>query len=143
MEPRFSARRRTGWKVPYRAAAWQRWNGRRIPGDPPRHDANRRGEVIVPQLAAQDEFLFRFQREAEAAGRLRHPNVVNVTDFGSAVAGAGQSAYLVMEFLDGENLSDFLRKNPRPAADEILDIVPIRSRSLSMPPMPAASSIAT
>ena len=80
-------------------------------------------KVIVPQLAAQDEFLFRFQREAEAAGRLRHPNVVNVTDFGSAVAGAGQLAYLVMEFLDGENLSDFLRKNPRPAADEILDIV--------------------
>lgn len=79
-------------------------------------------KVIVPQLAAQDEFLFRFQREAEAAGRLRHPNVVNVTDFGSAIAGAGQLAYLVMEFLDGENLSDFLRKNPRPAEDEILDI---------------------
>jgi serine/threonine protein kinase len=80
-------------------------------------------KVIVPQLAAQDEFLFRFQREAEAAGRLRHPNVVNVTDFGSTIAGAGQLAYLVMEFLDGENLSDFLRKNSRPAADEILDIV--------------------
>jgi serine/threonine protein kinase len=80
-------------------------------------------KVIVPQLAAQDEFLFRFQREAEAAGRLRHPNVVNVTDFGSAIAGNGQLAYLVMEFLDGENLSEFLRRNPRPAADEILDIV--------------------
>jgi serine/threonine protein kinase len=40
-------------------------------------------KVIVPQLAGQDEFLLRFQREAEAAGRLRHPNVVNVTDFGS------------------------------------------------------------
>jgi serine/threonine protein kinase len=80
-------------------------------------------KVIVPQLAAQDEFLFRFQREAEAAGRLRHPNVVNVTDFGCAIAGAGQLAYLVMEFLDGENLSDFLRRNPRPPEDEILDIV--------------------
>jgi serine/threonine protein kinase len=80
-------------------------------------------KVIVPQLAARDEFLFRFQREAEAAGRLRHPNVVNVTDFGSTIAGDGQLAYLVMEFLDGENLSDFLRKNPRPAADEILDII--------------------
>jgi serine/threonine-protein kinase len=80
-------------------------------------------KVIVPQLAAQDEFLLRFQREAEAAGRLRHPNVVNVTDFGFTNAGAGQLAYLVMEFLDGENLTDFLRKNPRPAEDEILDIV--------------------
>jgi len=80
-------------------------------------------KVIVPQLAAQDEFLLRFQREAEAAGRLRHPNVVNVTDFGFTIAGAGQLAYLVMEFLDGENLTDFLRKNPHPAEDEILDIV--------------------
>ena len=42
-------------------------------------------KVIVPHLSAQDEFLLRFQREAQAAGRLRHPNVVNVTDFGSAV----------------------------------------------------------
>src|SRR3954469_20244589 len=80
-------------------------------------------KVIVPQFAAHDEFLLRFQREAEAAGRLRHPNVVNVTDFGSTVVDGGQLAYLVMEFLDGQNLSDFLRKNPGPASDEILDIV--------------------
>ena len=80
-------------------------------------------KVIVPQFAEQDEFLLRFQREAEAAGRLRHPNVVNVTDFGSTVLGGSQLAYLVMEFLDGSNLTDYLRKNKRPATDEILDIV--------------------
>src|ERR1044071_8766925 len=71
-------------------------------------------KVIVPHLSAQDEFLLRFQREAQAAGRLRHPNVVNVTDFGSTVVHGSQLAYLVMEFLDGQNLSDFLKKNPRP-----------------------------
>jgi serine/threonine protein kinase len=80
-------------------------------------------KVIAPRLAAQDEFLLRFQREAEAAGRLRHPNVVNVTDFGSTIVDNGQLAYLVMEFLDGQNLSDFLNKNPHPASDEIVDIV--------------------
>src|SRR4051794_26788345 len=80
-------------------------------------------KVIVPQLAGNDEFLFRFQREAEAAGRLRHANVVNVTDFGCTIVEGGQLAYLVMEFLDGQNLSEFLRKNPRPASHEILDIV--------------------
>ena len=80
-------------------------------------------KVIVPELAGRDEFLLRFQREAEAAGRLRHPNVVNVTDFGSATVDGEQLAYLVMEFLDGQNLSEFLRKNPRPASDRILDIV--------------------
>src|SRR5438874_3226132 len=68
-------------------------------------------KVIVPQLARHDEFLFRFQREAEAAGRLRHPNVVNVTDFGSTVADGAQLAYLVREFLDGQNLSEFLQKH--------------------------------
>src|SRR5438309_5339565 len=56
-------------------------------------------KVIVPQLAGEEEFLFRFQREAEAAGRLRHPNVVNVTDFGTTGVEHGQLAYLVMEFL--------------------------------------------
>ena len=80
-------------------------------------------KVIVPQFAGEDEFLLRFQREAEAAGRLRHPNVVNVTDFGSTVVNGSQLAYLVMEFLDGSNLGDYLQQNPRPATDEILDIV--------------------
>ena len=80
-------------------------------------------KVIVPQLAGQEEFLLRFQREAEAAGRLRHPNVVNVTDFGFTTVDGRQFAYLVMEFLDGLSLSGFLRKNPTPAPDEILDIV--------------------
>ena len=80
-------------------------------------------KVIVPQLAAQDEFLLRFQREAEAAGRLRHPNVVNVTDFGITSLGADQLAYLVMEFLDGETLAGFLKKNPHPPLDVMLDIV--------------------
>ena len=80
-------------------------------------------KVIVPQLAAQDEFLLRFQREAEAAGRLRHPNVVNVTDFGITSLGADQLTYLVMEFLDGETLAGFLKKDPHPPLDLILDIV--------------------
>ena len=81
-------------------------------------------KVIVPQLAAQDEFLLRFSREAEAAGRLRHPNVVNVTDFGfTSVEGEAHLAYLVMEFLGGETLSAFLKSAPHPPFDLILDIL--------------------
>lgn len=41
-------------------------------------------KLIQPQLSAHDQFVARFRREAEAAGRLRHPNVVDVTDFGFA-----------------------------------------------------------
>src|SRR5258706_459153 len=39
-------------------------------------------KVIAPRFLEENEFVERFRREAEAAGRLRHPNVVDVTDFG-------------------------------------------------------------
>ena len=46
-------------------------------------------KVIAPQFMKNDEFVERFKREARAAGRLRHPNVRDVTDFGFAHAGSG------------------------------------------------------
>src|ERR1044072_9678536 len=57
-------------------------------------------KVIAPQFMERMEFVERFRREARAAGRLRHPNVVDVTDFGFAATRDGQVAYLVMEYLD-------------------------------------------
>src|SRR5918992_3516971 len=62
-------------------------------------------KVITPQFMMEGEFVERFRREAKAAGRLRHPNVVDVTDFGFAGHGAGRVAYLVMEYLDGCTLA--------------------------------------
>jgi len=41
-------------------------------------------KLITPQFMRNEEFVARFKREARAAGRLRHPNVVDVTDFGLA-----------------------------------------------------------
>jgi serine/threonine protein kinase len=58
-------------------------------------------KIIHPQFSSNEEFVERFRREAEASGRLRHPNVVDVTDFGFARTRSGQVAYLVMEYLDG------------------------------------------
>ena len=51
--------------------------------------------------------LARFRREAEALGQLRHPHVVEVTDFGIDMAAGG---YLVMELLEGITLADFCRE---------------------------------
>src|SRR5207249_11215149 len=65
------------------------------------HDA-----LPISQLMRNSEFVERFKREARAAGRLRHPNVVDVTDFGFSEAGQERVAYLVMEYLDGCTLSD-------------------------------------
>src|SRR6201990_549911 len=70
-------------------------------------------KVIAPQFMSNTEFVERFRREAEAAGRLRHPNVVNVTDFGFAQADGERVAYLVMEYLDGCTLGDVLAEEKR------------------------------
>jgi serine/threonine protein kinase len=78
-------------------------------------------KVIVPALASREEFVVRFQREAAAAGRLRHPNVVNVTDFG-VTEGAGL-AYLVMEYLDGQTLAEYQTQNGRMRIGLVLDVV--------------------
>jgi serine/threonine protein kinase len=80
-------------------------------------------KVIAPRWAAEPQFLARFQREAQACGRLRHPNIVNVTDFGIAKAASGDMPYLVMEFLDGQTLSDVQRANPRMALPLIADLL--------------------
>jgi serine/threonine protein kinase/ankyrin repeat protein len=73
-------------------------------------------KVIAPELAGDSEFIERFRREAKTIGLLRHPNIVNVTDFGVTGAGEGPQtiAYLVMEYLEGQTLAERL-KNGRPA----------------------------
>jgi serine/threonine protein kinase len=80
-------------------------------------------KVIAPKWAANPHFLARFQREAQACGRLRHPNIVNVTDFGIATAGTSRMPYLVMELLDGQTLSAFQKTTPRPSLPLIADLL--------------------
>jgi serine/threonine protein kinase len=70
-------------------------------------------KLIAPQFMRNEEFVERFKREARAAGRLRHPNVVDVTDFGFSGSGHDRVAYLVMEYLDGCTLSDVLAEEDR------------------------------
>jgi len=67
-------------------------------------------KVIAPDFMERAEFVERFRREARAAGRLRHPNVVNVTDFGFSKTNDGTVAYLVMEYLDGCTLGEILEE---------------------------------
>ena len=80
-------------------------------------------KVIAPQLMKHDEFVERFRREARAAGRLRHPNVVDVTDFGFAHVGPDQVAYLVMEYLDGYALNEILDEESSLPLNWVIDIL--------------------
>src|ERR671915_136211 len=80
-------------------------------------------KLISPQFMRNREFVERFKREARAAGRLRHPNVVDVTDFGFAHVKQGEVAYLVMEYLDGCTLADVLAEERRLPLEWVADIL--------------------
>ncbi|PYS74351.1 MAG: hypothetical protein DMF73_03825 [Acidobacteria bacterium] len=80
-------------------------------------------KLIAPQFMRNEEFVERFKREARAAGRLRHPNVVDVTDFGFSSSRAERVAYLVMEYLDGCTLSDVLFEENRLPLYWVVDIL--------------------
>ena len=80
-------------------------------------------KLISPQFMRNTEFVERFKREARAAGRLRHPNVVDVTDFGFARVKEGQVAYLVMEYLDGCTLGDVLAEEKSLPLEWVADIL--------------------
>jgi serine/threonine-protein kinase len=74
--------------------------------------------VHIPDLEeaeAQAE-LARFKREAQAAGRLSHPNIVSVFDYGETP----DSAYIVMEFVEGTTLKHVLDRNERFELAEIV-----------------------
>ncbi|MBI4850631.1 MAG: serine/threonine protein kinase [Acidobacteria bacterium] len=80
-------------------------------------------KIIAPQFMGYSEFVERFKREAEATGRLRHPNVVNVTDFGFSSVGSDKLAYLVMEYLNGNTLGELLKEKGQLPLDLVVDIV--------------------
>jgi serine/threonine protein kinase len=80
-------------------------------------------KIIAPQFMQKREFVERFRREARAAGRLRHPNVVNVTDFGFAATKHGNVAYLVMEYLDGVTLGEVLEEEKKLPLSWTIDIL--------------------
>lgn len=80
-------------------------------------------KLIAPQFTRNTHFVERFKREARAAGRLRHPHIVDVTDFGFATMGQDQMAYLVMEYLDGCTLGQVLAEEKRLPLDQVVVIL--------------------
>ena len=66
-------------------------------------------KVLSPELASDPDLMHRIRSEARAAARLRHPNVIEVHDFGEMRDDAGlPHPYVVMELVDGRSLAQML-----------------------------------
>jgi Serine/threonine protein kinase len=61
---------------------------------------------VLTQKKVSDQAVLRFQAEAKAAGKLNHPNIVMILDFGTSEEG---EPYMVQEYVEGTNLADLLR----------------------------------
>ena len=70
-------------------------------------------KVLHPRLLEDEKTLQRFEREAELAGRLHHPNVIGVVDVGETTDGL---RYMVMDFAEGHDLAALLAEAPMPPA---------------------------
>lgn len=64
-------------------------------------------KVLRPEYSAKEDIVTRFQQEAISASRIKHPNVLEVFDFGRLDNGC---AYLAMEYLSGNDLADELAR---------------------------------
>ncbi len=76
-------------------------------------------KILHPQFSKHADLVERLRREAQAASRIGHPNIVDVTDFGRTDDG---SAYLAMEYLHGTDLGAILRARGRIAEPRALHI---------------------
>src|SRR3954453_20095852 len=83
-------------------------------------------KVLKPELCGDAEFLHRFRTEARTTASLNHPGIAAVHDYGetaSIVDGPKDTAYLVMELVEGEPLAAILARERRIGADRTLDIL--------------------
>jgi serine/threonine protein kinase len=77
-------------------------------------------KLLHLQFAENAEFLERFRREARAAARLSHPNIVSIYDVGEDAE--TRTPFIVMELVEGGNLKDRIRRAAPLADDEIRSI---------------------
>lgn len=81
-------------------------------------------KIMHSGLGDDDDFAARFVREARAAARLSHPNVVGVYDQGEDTG----TVYLAMEYVPGQTLRDVIRsESPMPPAKALAYLEPILS----------------
>ena len=82
-------------------------------------DRNVAVKVLRGDLATDEKFVRRFQREALSASSLSNPNIVEVYDVGED----NGEYYIVMEYVEGKHLKNLLKKRGKLTVPEVVDIV--------------------
>ena len=94
-------------------------------------------KILHPHLAADESFRERFRREAIAAARLAHPNVVATFDTGTDDG----TTFIVMELVDGRTLRQVLNeRGPLAAGRAVHDRRPGGRRPRTTPTRPGSST---
>ena len=75
-------------------------------------------KVLFPQFAAEESFVARFRREAQAAANLNHPNIVAVYDWGEHE----DTYFIVMEYVEGQTLAELIAGQGHLAPDVAADV---------------------
>lgn len=76
-------------------------------------------KILRGDLANDEKFVRRFQREALAASSLSHPNIVEMYDVGESDG----NFYIVMEYIEGKNLKQLIKKRGALTVSEVVDIM--------------------
>lgn len=76
-------------------------------------------KVLRGDLAGDDKFVRRFQREAISASSLSHPNIVEMYDVGEDEG----TYFIVMEYVDGKTLKSLIKKRGALTLSEVIDIM--------------------
>ncbi len=86
-------------------------------------------KLLAEHLADDSQFISRFKREALAAARLVHPNIVQVFDFGFDQASSRH--YIVMEYIRGRSGAEILREETRLGVGDALELLDGACRGLA------------
>lgn len=82
-------------------------------------DRNVAVKLLRGDLASDEKFVRRFQREALSASSLNHPNIVEVYDVGED----NGDYYIVMEYIEGKHLKELIKKRGKLTVSEVVDIM--------------------
>ncbi|MDD4238915.1 MAG: Stk1 family PASTA domain-containing Ser/Thr kinase [Desulfotomaculaceae bacterium] len=75
-------------------------------------------KVLRPEFTCDEDFVQRFRREAQAIASLSHPNIVNIYDVGWEE----KAHYLVIEYIEGDNLKNFIRAQGTIPTERVVEI---------------------